>query len=206
VLRERLRHTRLWDVYIAVRARGLRELGWHRSLRERAPVDKQGSPLPWYTYSAIRFLECRADPGWSVFEYGCGNSTRWWSERVRRVRAVEHQSEWFHRVRAGLPENATVSLRSLDAYLHEVSRYQELYDVVVIDGRRRNRCAQACLGALSPDGVIIWDNSDRPRYREGMDFLARHGFRQIEFTGLGPVSDLVWSTAIFYRRWNCLSI
>ena len=38
--------------------------------------------------------------------------------------------------------------------------------------KERNKCAIECLTELAPDGVIVFDNTDRPRYREAYDFLA----------------------------------
>src|ERR1035437_68449 len=35
----------------------LRENGWHRSVRSHASVGVDAHPLPWWTYSATRWLE-----------------------------------------------------------------------------------------------------------------------------------------------------
>jgi hypothetical protein len=46
------------------------------------------------TYPFLRFLEQTVRPEWRVFEYGCGSSTSWWSRRVAKVVAVEHDPMW----------------------------------------------------------------------------------------------------------------
>jgi hypothetical protein len=56
----------------------LHDHGWFRSFEEHASVDLNGNPVPFLTYSAVKFLERRIHPEISVFEYGSGASTLWW--------------------------------------------------------------------------------------------------------------------------------
>lgn len=207
-LRRLLAKTPVYDAYIILRASGLRGLGWFRSLRSRQPVDKDGLPLPWYTYAAIHFLAGRVHEGMKVFEYGCGNSTLWWAARVERVASVEHDEIWYDRVKSELPGNVELVKRTLGGgdYCRQATKFGCSFDVIVIDGRERNKCAVACLEVLADDGVIVWDNTDRPDYETGMAFLEQRGFRRIDLRGLGPGSDLVTCTSVFYRPANCLGI
>jgi len=46
------------------------------------------------TYPAIRFLERRLSNSLEVFEFGSGNSTLWWAERVSRIDSCEHDAQW----------------------------------------------------------------------------------------------------------------
>lgn len=85
--------------------------GWKRSYLAQKPVDKDGNPLPWYTYGAIEFLSAIVRPHMKVFEYGSGQSTLWWS-RMASVSAVEHDSEWFQQISASVPEPNTITLKS----------------------------------------------------------------------------------------------
>jgi hypothetical protein len=68
----------------------LREWGWFQSFQSGQSVDASGRPIPWISYAAIDFLERRIPGDAEVFEYGAGNGTLWWAERVARVDAVEH--------------------------------------------------------------------------------------------------------------------
>ena len=147
----------------------LREHGNSRTeagseLLRRLPVDADGAPLPWFTYGAIAFLSPRVGADWRVFEYGSGHSTLWWAARVREVVAAEHHEQWAEKISEQLPDNAQLLHRPLS----DGTRYPDaplevggLFDVIVIDGRERVWCAERCLDALSPGGVIIWDNSER---------------------------------------------
>lgn len=85
--------------------------GWKRSYLAQKPVDKDGNPLPWYTYGAIEFLSAIVRPHMKVFEYGSGQSTLWWS-RMASISAVEHDSEWFQQISALVPEPNTITLKS----------------------------------------------------------------------------------------------
>lgn len=186
--------------------RGLRETGWWRSCRLERPVDQEGSPLPWFSYSAIHFLNTRASTGLRVFEYGAGHSTLWWADRCARVDACEHDPEWFAEVARRVPANASVRLRTAqDSYVRSVDE-RGPYDVIVIDGEWRTECALVAVDALSAGGVIIWDDSHRSAYGPGMDRLIREGFKQLPFSGFRPISVEVKETTVFYRRDNCLAI
>jgi hypothetical protein len=187
----------------------LEEAGWFRSRSLRLPVDKDGSPLPWFTYASILFLEERIRPDMRVFEYGSGNSTLWWSRRVSSVVSCEHDPKWYEMMRPRIPSGVEYCYRSLvqtDEYSRAVAAYTHAFDIVVIDGRDRVNCIMNSLGALTPRGVVIWDNSERPEYNEGYAYLLRNGFRRLDFHGLGPVNTYGWCTSIFYRPDNCLSL
>lgn len=183
--------------------------GWLRSASARRPVDADGQPLPWYTYPAISFLTPRIKSDFSVFEYGSGNSTLWWAERVKKVKAVEHDPLWGEIVRGMLPENASLEVFELEAggaYSKASLAANEKFDVIVVDGRDRINCAHAAAKALTPRGVLLWDNTERRRYHSGFDRLYELGFRRLEFRGLAPIRAIALETSIFYRPDNCLGI
>lgn len=187
----------------------LEQVGWFRSVDEGLPVDRDGNCLPWFTFSAISFLKGRINSKFSVFEYGSGNSTLWWSKRVARVVSYEHDAKWFETLRSIVPANVEyfhVPLEYGGDYSKAIRDYHNAFDVVVIDGRDRVQCARNAIGALKKWGVFIWDNSDRSTYEEGYQFLRDQGFKRLDFEGLGPINDYQWSTSVFYRDENCLEI
>lgn len=183
--------------------------GWFRSFQEGRSVDLNGNPIPWLTYPAIEFIERRLSPDMSVFEYGCGSSTLWWAQRVKEVIACEHDKAWYQEVVRNIPANVSLHLIPLvygGEYSRLVSSYNKKFDVIVIDGRDRVNCAKYALQSLTPDGVIIWDNSDREDYLEGYNYLFNYGFKKIEFIGLAPITEFKAETSIFYRPGNCFNI
>ena len=187
----------------------LARTGWLRSVRLGKPVSANGDPIPWLTFPAIAFLESRVRSSMQIFEYGSGNSTLWWARRVAYVESCEHDPNWAQVVRPLLPNNAQLRLLALDQttkYSTAAADAGRRFDIVVIDGHDRVNCARSCLQALKPDGVVIWDNSDREEYAEGYEHLQNLGFRRIDFNGLGPINAYSWTTSAFYRDLNCLGI
>lgn len=89
---------------------GLSDSGWTASNRRQQSVDGSGLPLPWITYSAIHFLESRVRPAMRAFEYGAGNSTKWWAKRAAQVVACEHDPGWVGQL-ADLPSSVGLITR-----------------------------------------------------------------------------------------------
>jgi hypothetical protein len=187
----------------------LHKMGWFESNRTGMPVDSEGKPIPWITYSALFFLQQRIRPEMEIFEYSCGNSTLWWSSRVKSVTSCEHDRQWFERMKGLVPSNVALHHIALEyggLYSEKIKEYSNLFDVIVLDGRDRVNCAKNCLPALKADGVIIWDNSDRDDYDEGYAFLLANGFRRLDFSGMGAVTIVDWCTSVFYRDTNGFGI
>jgi len=153
--------------------------------------------IPWWTYGAIEAVERRLaelDGAARVFEYGSGASTVWLGNRSKEVHSVEHHAgfaEVMRRVlaQAGLndrvellevpaemlAEPATRSGRKGEnhvdytAYSQAIKQVGGLFDVIVVDGRARVACCLASLPYLAPGGLIVFDDAQRPRYREGIE-------------------------------------
>ncbi len=183
--------------------------GWVRSYLEGQSVDCDGNPIPWITYPAIDFLSTRLPRLETVFEYGSGNGTRWWAARSKQVKAVENDVEWYKKMKKIIPTNVDLYYEDLNKgsnYEEKILIDQCDYDVIIIDGRRRNNCMDQSLKKIKPGGVIILDNSDRPEYEEGIRHLIAGGFRKIDFSGFCPIVNSKSQTAIFYRNQNILEI
>lgn len=185
---------------------GLTDVGWYRSVHEGMPVDKDGRPLVWLTYAAIFLLADRVPPSARVFEYGAGNSTLWWAERVREVVACEHSEDWARLLQGQVPPNTLVLHRPLEQGYATTADEFGLFQIVVIDGRERVRCVPSAIRSLAADGIIVWDNTDRQHYRNNFTILYNAGFQHIDFWGLAPGVDHFGCTTVFYREGNCLGL
>ena len=207
-LRAALQRLGLRSLLALRRGGALVQDGWFRSFDEGKPVDADGHPLPWLTYGSIEFLSSRIHRDMSVFEYGCGWGTLWWAERMTRVVACEHDPAWYQKMKPQMPSSVTLIHEPLHggAYARVASRWPGTFDIIVIDGRDRVRCALHSVKALQPSGVFVWDNTDRYRYADGLSALAERGFRRIDFVGLVPGSTAKTQTSILYRAENVLGI
>jgi hypothetical protein len=172
-------------------------------------VDRNSNPVPWISYAAIAFLEHRVSSTHSVFEFGSGMSTLWWARKSKFVWSVEHDREWLTKVTPLLPANARVQFNELEyggIYSQSATSTGMQFNIVSVDGRDRVNSAIFSLDALSSDGVIIWDDTNRERYGPGIRFLASKGFKRIDFEGMKPCTVEHTVTSIFYRSNNCLGI
>src|SRR5690606_37800193 len=74
----------------------LTQSGWLESRFQSRPLDQDGKPIPWLTYSAIYYLDQVLTPNLNVLEYGSGHSTIWYSQRVKFVNSFEHDEEYYN--------------------------------------------------------------------------------------------------------------
>lgn len=194
---------------LAKKNSALKEVGWFKSFNTKQSINLHGKPIPWMTYPFLEFVEKRLNNSMKVFEYGSGNSTLWWADQVKQVISCEHDLSWFQQVEKEIPINVEIyhcDLSDGSKYSEFVSRYNKLFDIIVIDGRQRVSCVKNSLSALTDEGVVIWDNSDRNSYNEGYDFLKKNSFKRIDFWGMGPINSYSWCTSVFYREDNVLGL
>jgi Methyltransferase domain len=189
----------------------LRLQGWQGSVRLGAAVDAHNLPLPWYSYPAIEWLETRIRSSDRVFEYGAGHSTLWYAGRVREVVAVEHDTGWADRIAAQAAANVILLRRTAmtsgptSPYVSTLLEQDGAFDVITIDGAERVSCARTAPARLQDSGVVVFDNSDRPAYREGIEHLHSVGLQRIDLYGFSPGNGTVSCTSIFGRlmgRWG----
>lgn len=187
---------------------GLLDDGWFQSYYKKESINRKGEVIPWYTYAFIKFIQERIQPHFEVFEFGCGNSTIWYGERVKQVRAVEHDTLWYDKMKAIMPSNVDLIFHPLasDEYINEVWRADKKYHIIIVDGRRRSECLLASASALKEDGVVILDNSEREEYQKAIEVVKVQGYKKLDFWGIAPVAANNTCTSVFYKEGNCLNV
>lgn len=171
--------------------------GHKKTLDTQSPIDIDGRPVPWITYSAIHYLEQLDLSQKRVFEYGAGASTEYWSARCAKVISVENDKNWFDAVSKKKLRNVDVYLASGCDYIRKIT-LNPPYDVICIDGRWRFDCSQVALPYLAAGGIIILDNSER--YPAISQFFRDRGLIQVDMIGPGPINRHLWATSIFFSR------
>lgn len=167
---------------------------WSRSLLAvYDPLDLATLDLPWWTFEAADLVNdyLKARPNARVFEWGSGASTVWLAKRAQSVVSIEHDARWASDVQSLAPNNVQVRLvaplrsdpsnksavfsekrgfNGLDfsEYVSAIENEVGLFDVIVIDGRVRQACLPYAVRHLAPGGLIVFDNVERPRYREAI--------------------------------------
>jgi hypothetical protein len=164
--------------------------GWRRwaaSLLAIYDTDRMVAlDLPWWNVAATRAVETflAERPGARVFEWGAGASTIWLARRCASVTSVEHDPDWLARFKrqADGRDNIALMGRSIttDAYVAAIDEVGGLFDLIVVDGRQRVACLERARDRLAPQGLILFDDSGRARYRDG---IARAGLAEQRFFG-----------------------
>lgn len=191
----------------------LDEIGWWNSFRAQKPVDINNKAIPWTTYSFIDFISGRLSKDFTMLEYGSGNSSRYFSERVKEIYSIEDNKEWFEIVKKNNPANAHVILaeEGMIQYTQCISTLGKTFDIIFVDGSYRNECIRYAMSYLTPSGVIVLDDTNfnhngKDDYQESFDFLKENGFKRIDFWGISPSLFYRKSTSVFYKPDNCLNI
>lgn len=190
-------------------ASGLKDDGWFESFNTKKSIDKDGNPIPWCTYPFIKFIEPRLKKDFTVFEYGSGNSTIWYAKKVKQIISVENDEAWFKVISKILPANAKLIYIKSDIdgeYCRSVIKQNIKFNIIIIDGRDRINSIKFSVNQLTDDGIIVFDNSQIEKYKEGLNLLNSMNFKKIDFIGPLPIVSHNNQTSIFYRNNNCLNI
>lgn len=185
------------------------ETGWIESYIRKVPVNMDGSPLPWITLPCLDFITERLKKDFNIFEFGAGNSTVFFSSYVKKIVSIEHEKEWFERIYRNAPANVCINYCPLiydGEYCRFALKTDKKFDLIVVDGRDRVNCIKNCLNSLTDDGCVILDDSEREEYQEGIKFLRKNGFKQLDFWGIALGLTYKKCTTIFYREDNCFGI
>jgi hypothetical protein len=121
-----------------------------------------------------------------VLEYGSGVSTKEIAKKCKLITSIEHQEDWYNKLKNELPSNCELILKTTDLpYIEgghcgtydEFKSYIESplnkmsFDIILIDGRARVSCSSIC-NKLSHDNTIIFIHDfDRPEYQEALNYL-----------------------------------
>lgn len=130
---------------------------------------------PWIALGAIDYIEKHGDPLWSVFEWGSGGSTVWFSETFFHCISVESDAVWYDLVGKALEAADLYPTRYLspvvdhtddpaanEAYAAVIEQYPEWqFGLMLIDGPVNSRlaCAHHALGHMLPGGLMVLDNA-----------------------------------------------
>ncbi|MBK7230079.1 MAG: class I SAM-dependent methyltransferase [Ignavibacteriales bacterium] len=187
----------------------LNEVGWFESFMLLQSIDKNKIPIPWFSYPFIDFLTPRLTKNNVLFEFGSGNSTLFFSSRVKNVISIEHNKEWYNIVSKTKPQNVDLILTQSDS-VHDYTNYfsvmDKKIDIIIVDGLHRNECLINSINKLSENGVVILDDSERIEYQQGKEFLLNSNFKGLEFWGIAPTVLFKKCTTLFYKSNNCLQV
>lgn len=124
----------------------------------------------------------------TVLEWGSGGSTVAFSPFSRHWYSIEHNQQWFSKVRTitegienvrlyYVPPEVDLPTRpskyeDWKSYIEFPRTLKKRFDVILIDGRARPECAVEALRHLKKNGVVIihdFFDKYRPHYRSALD-------------------------------------
>ncbi|MEO7060556.1 MAG: class I SAM-dependent methyltransferase [Lapillicoccus sp.] len=178
--------------------------------------------VPWWTYRSIDavslWLSTRSTP-LRAYEYGSGASTFWLARRFAEVESVEHHLGFGEMMQGELGSFSNVKLRLIEPaaardpgigsekeghagldftdYVRSIDAVDGQFDLIVIDGRAREACLTASVPRLAEGGIIVYDNSRRPRYRRAIE---ASGMVEHRYRGLTPTLPYPDQTSLLTAR------
>uniref|UniRef100_A0A832LJD7 FkbM family methyltransferase n=1 Tax=Ignavibacterium album TaxID=591197 RepID=A0A832LJD7_9BACT len=184
--------------------------GWFKSLDCGEPVDKNGEPIPWFTYPAIDFLKERLNKNMTVFEYGSGSSTLFFAKRVKEIISVETDKQWYEKIKLKMPANVKIILYEKDKsdinYAKVIDSFNKKYDIIIIDAIERNEVLMNAANYLNEGGVIILDDSEREEYKNSILQILKYHYKTINFWGFSPGYFYKKCTTIIYNNKNVFGL
>lgn len=149
-----------------------------------APMETLNTRMNVCNQGEADFFLSHIKPEHRVLEFGSGGSTLDIAALAARVVSVEHNKEWYDKISAQIPENATLlfhpptseptggddgTAEQFHDYIHAPLKYVEQegpFDIIFIDGRARVACAEIC-EKLGHAGTLVFIhdyNHPNPQY------------------------------------------
>jgi predicted O-methyltransferase YrrM len=135
---------------------------------------KKNDFIPYMNDTEIVHLMRYIDKEKDVLEIGGGHSTVFLSKLVKKITTIEHNAEWGSKLYSILKElELPIDIRIIppnfpqthpfepakagqfDNYVDYINKFDDLYDIVIVDGRDRVRCVGASIKNLKTGGILI---------------------------------------------------
>ena len=158
--------------------------------------------LPWLPFRLIDELEAIVGSGTRVFEYGGGGSTLWFLDRGAALVTVEHDERWAAVLERSVNSGDWTLLRPAIAdgyaeYAGAISSFPDgWFDVVVIDGRARARCAVRAMPKVKPAGLLLIDDINRKKHTRAVKAVP---WPRRDVIGFAPGKLSLGYTAVLTR-------
>ena len=161
--------------------------------------------IPWYSLKSIDFLSEKDFSQKNILEFGAGQSTLWWAERCKKIISFEPNQGWYRKLK-----KEKEKYKNLEIYLakkliiNEEYIKDQLFDVIIIDGLDRIKCAQIAFHYLNKDGLIILDDTQEKNGRhcnkELFNLLKKNKFQRIDFCDFDSNQINIKTTSFFFKN------
>lgn len=193
------------------------------SIQKRIDYDLLDTNVPAMTDTCISFLEKHVNKSHVVFEWGSGASTFWFADRCNTIWSVEYFKDFFEVLQKRAQDKININLilkepdnerqenyiakhssasgKSFKNFAHSIDVFKNFYfDIIVIDGRVRNRCLDLAIPKLKSGGMIVYDDTNRDAYFDHIVPVAEKYFEGVmQFPGT-TVDNKRSTTSILYKK------
>ena len=130
---------------------------------------------PHLTLGEWRLLRNNIKKQHRVLEFGSGNSTLHLQGRCKKLVSIEHNRRWYDFVKSKInPELVDYHHRPLKHYTKDLQKLGP-FDVIIIDGRARLKCARDILKILKKDHAVFVHDWFRSQYHRMLkDYILVH--------------------------------
>lgn len=182
--------------------------------------------VPDMPTTVVDYLDSLINENWVLYEWGSGASTFWFAERCSKIISVEYLKVFYEYLLKVQQERMIPNTKmqfcyvppdssknpnyiashssakglSFRVFAHHIDQYpDDTFDMIVIDGRVRNRCLQLAVPKVKSGGYIVYDDTEREAYKKEIAGLADN-FSEIRFfQGVKPPTGRIGETAILRK-------
>lgn len=120
---------------------------------------------PWFNFDSINILQDLIKPDDVLFEFGSGQSTKWFLDRVKFITSVENNRQWYVKIKNDLSGYEKkfnyIFAPNKSSYLNSISIVPDnSLDICIVDGAWRHECLIRCLPKIKTGGLLVLDNAE----------------------------------------------
>lgn len=182
-------------------------------------VNKSGKATPWLTFPCIDFLNNRSLSNMSLLEFGGGQSTIYFANKVRKLVTFEEDKQWAQYINSFALPNCklyhvphTAAGKFVDTQIintigqEQVSFIEqtlerdfnnEKFNIIIVDGLIREAVIKICEKYLDNNGAIICDDAGGYSFQNDM---KESELQRVDFYGHSPGVYHHTCTSIYYTK------
>lgn len=199
------------------------KLSWINSSKIGLTVDDKMQPIPWFNYASIEYLKKIIKNDDVVFEFGCGSSTLFFYKKIKKIIAIETNKFWFDYITNIIINNDKKFFKNANYFINDNAEiflnenglndnnYEKFafnyanknnikFNLIIIDSIKRYKSVINSVNALTEDGVMILDDSQRIGYKKIFDYIKKIDMQNISFSGIAPAQLTIKSTSFFKKN------
>ena len=173
--------------------------------------------IPTMAIGALRWLNENLDPKHTLFEWGTGDSTFWYAERVRKLYSVTDcraTASWVRdEIFVRQFQNTEIILAAKDVadqegyivepgtsvkrYCHSIEQFPtRSFDCIVIDGYKREKCLPLAMQSIKHAGIIVMTETSIPEHLDSMNQMLTRAIEFHHIKGVSTTQDKMTQTTI----------